>query len=382
MFDYIIVGAGFSGAVIAERIASQLNKRVLIIDKRNHIGGNCYDHYNEDGILIHKYGPRVFHTDDKTVWDYLANFTEWKVYQHKVVAHVDGITVPVPFNLNAITKLFPEQFANKLIDKLIVRFGYGVRITIMDLLDEQDADIKYLANYVYDKIYLNYTRKQWGHTPEEMDERIIDRIPIVISRDDRYSPDQYQGIPRNGYNKLFKKMLDHNNIKVMLNTDYQEVITLNHRTQQIKFMGQLFEGKLIYTAKLDELFDYCYGELPYRTIDFAVKTFNQEFVQEVATINYPNEYDFTRVTEVKYLTGQSHPHTALVEEYHRQSTRKDIPYYPIPKAENLAMHEEYKKLAAAFPNLILSGQLADYRYYDMNVAIAMALDKFQHEIIK
>lgn len=382
MFDYIIVGAGFSGAVIAERIASQLNKRVLIIDKRNHIGGNCYDHYNEDGILIHKYGPRVFHTDDKEVWDYLGQFTEWNVYQHKVLAHVDGVDVPVPFNLNSITKLFPNQFADKIINKLIERFGYGVRITIMDLLDEADEDIKYLANYVYQKIYLNYTRKQWGHTPEEMDGRIIGRMPLSISRDDRYSPDRYQGIPRSGYNKLFKKMLDHNNVKVMLNTDYQEIITLNHRTKQIKFMGQPFEGKLIYTAKLDELFDYCYGELPYRTIDFAVKTFNQEFVQEVATINYPNEYDFTRITEVKYLTGQSHPRTALVEEYHRQSTRRDIPYYPIPKVENLAMHEEYKKLASMVPNLILSGQLADYRYYDMHVAIAMALDKFTNKIAK
>lgn len=380
MFDYVIVGAGFSGAVIAERIASQLKKKVLLIDKRNHIGGNCYDHYTEEGLLVHKYGPRAFHTPDKSVWDYLAKFTIWKSYQHKVLASVDGILIPVPFNLNAIDKVFPRDYANVLTNKLIHKYGYAKRVSIFELRDEDDKDLKQLAEFIYNKIYLNFTIKQWGSQPEELDSHVTNRMSVVISRDDRNSADQYQGIPNHGYNKLFKKMLDHENIKVMLNTDYREIITLNHHTKQIKLMGQVFEGKLIYTAKLDELFDYCYGELPYRTIDFTVKIQNKEHAQDVATINYPNEYDFTRVTEVKYLTGQIHAQTSIIEEYHRNSTRRDIPYYPIPKAENLAIHDEYKKLVAGFPNLSVVGHLADYRYYDMNVVVAMALAKFEHEL--
>lgn len=377
MFDYLIVGAGFSGAVLAERIATQLNKRVLLIDKRNHIGGNCYDSYNKDGLLVHSYGPRVFHTNDKLIWEYLQNFTEWKTYQHKVVASVEGMLVPIPFNLNSLAQVFPSEFANNLTRKLIDTYGYGQRIPILDLLNSSDEDIEFLADFVYNKIYLNYSKKQWGHSPDELDEYVTGRIPIVISRDERHYPDDYQGIPRDGYNKLFKRMLDHPNIKVLLNTDYREVITLNHYSKQIKFLGQLFEGKLIYTAKLDELFDYQFGELPYRTIDFKVYTVNQEHVQDVATINYPNDYAFTRVTETKYITGQIHPQTALIEEYHRQCTRKDIPYYPIPKHENLVIHEQYKELANNFPNLITLGHLADYCYYDMHVAVSMALTKFE-----
>lgn len=382
MFDYIIVGAGFSGSVLAERIATQLNKKVLLIDKRNHIGGNCYDQYNEDGLLIHKYGPRVFHTHDKEIWDYLGQFTEWKPYQHKVLANVDGVLVSVPFNLNAIEKFFPHKFAELLVSRLINKYGYGKRVPILELRNDEDNEIRFLADFIYNKIYLNYTKKQWGHSPDELADYVTGRMPVNISRDDRHYSDEYQGIPNNGYNKLFKKMLNHNNIKVMLNTDYREVLTLNHHSKQIKFMGQLFEGTLIYTAKLDELFDYQFGELPYRTIDFKTKTVNKEHVQEVATINYPNDYDFTRITEVKYLTGQNHPSTSIIEEYHRQCTRKDIPYYPIPTEENLAMHNQYHNLIAGFPNLIVSGHLADYRYYDMNVAVAMALTKFSQELMK
>ncbi|TXJ03588.1 MAG: UDP-galactopyranose mutase [Neisseriales bacterium] len=380
MFDYIVIGAGFSGAVMAERIATQLKKRVLIIEQRNHIGGNCYDQYNEDGLLVYKYGPRVFHTPDKQVWDYVSQFTEWKSYQHKVAAYVDGHLIPIPFNLNSLKILFPEYMVKELTHKLIKYFGFGNKIPILELRKTEEDDLKMLADFIYNKIYLNYTYKQWGLKPDELDEYVTGRMPIHISYDDRHSKDSYQGIPRFGYNQLFKKMLGNQNIKVMLNTDYREVVTVNHHTKQIKFMGQLFEGKLIFTGKIDELFDYCYGELPYRTVDFKIKTLQQEHYQDVASINYPNDYDFTRVTEVKHLTGQTHPYTAIVEEYHRGCTRKDVPYYPIPAEPNLAMFAKYQQLAKEYTDIVLSGHLADYRYYDMNVAVLMALEKFNNEI--
>lgn len=380
MFDYIVVGAGFTGAVLAERIANLLNKRVLIIEQRNHIGGNCYDQYNQDGLLVHKYGPRVFHTHDKDVWGYLSKFTEWKSYQHKVCAYVDGILVPVPFNLNSIERLFPEYIAHAITRKLIERFGFDKKVPILELRKTEDAELKLLADFIYDKVYVNYTFKQWGLKPDELDEYVTGRMPVYISRDDRHYQDEYQGIPLHGYNQLFKKMLDHNNIKVLLNTDYREVVTINHHTKQIKFMGQPFDGKLIFSGKIDELFDYCYGELPYRTVDFKVKTIQQEHYQDVASINYPNDYAFTRVTEVKQLTGQTHPYTAIVEEYHRACTRKDVPYYPIPEAKNLAVYQQYKDLAIGYPNIVLAGHLADYRFYDMNVAVNMALNKFLNEL--
>lgn len=380
MFDYIVVGAGFTGSVLAERIATQLKKRVLIIEQRNHIGGNCYDQYNEDGLLVHKYGPRVFHTHDKAIWQYLSQFTEWKSYQHKSVAYLDGILVPIPFNLNGLDLVFPAHLAEVLSRKLIDTFGYGNKISILELRKTSNEDLKFLAEFVYTKIYLNYTSKQWGLSPEELDGYVTGRMPVYISRDDRHYQDKYQAIPRFGYNQLFKRMLNNSNIKVLLNTDYREVVTINHHTKQIKFMGQAFDGKLIFTGKIDELFDYCYGELPYRTADFNVKVLHQEHYQDIACINYPNDYDFTRVTETKHLTGQIHPYTAIVEEFYRPCTRKDVPYYPIPEAQNLAIYAQYKQLAAEYSNIILSGHLADYNYYDMSVAVSMALAKFEHEL--
>ncbi len=380
MFDYIVVGAGFTGAVLAERIATQLKKRVLIIEQRNHIGGNCYDQYNEDGLLVHKYGPRVFHTPDKQIWEYLSQFTEWKSYQHKAAAYVDGVLVPIPFNLNSIERLFPKYLAEELSRKLIELFGYGSKIPILELRKTEDVELKLLADFIYNKVYLNYTYKQWGLKPEELDEYVTGRMPIYITRDDRHYHDKYQAIPRFGYNQLFKRMLNNSNIKVMLNTDYREVVTINHHTKQVKFMGHAFEGKLIFTGKIDELFDYCYGELPYRTVDFNVKVLQKEHYQDIACINYPNDYDFTRVTEAKHLTGQVHPYTAIVEEYHRPCTRKDVPYYPIPQQQNLAIYAQYQQLALEYPSIILSGHLADYHYYDMNVAVAMALSKFDQEL--
>jgi UDP-galactopyranose mutase len=376
MFDYLIVGAGFSGAVLAERLAREKNQRVLIIEKRNHIGGNCYDYYNEEGLLVHKYGPRVFHTADKAVWDYLAQFTEWLSYYHQVLAQVDGVLIPIPCNLASIAKLFSPQLANQLTEELINQFGFGAQVSILDLRQSAQENLRFLAEFIYQKVYLNYTFKHWGLKPEELANYIIERTPIFISYDSRHYKEPYQGIPKHGFNQLFKAMLTHPNIKVMLNTDYREVLSVNHLTKQVKFMGQLFEGKLIYTGKIDELFDYCFGELPYRTLDFKVKTIHQATYQNVATINYPNDYAFTRVSEVKYFTQQRHPYTAIVEEYPRPASRKDVPYYPIPTPENLAILAKYQELAQSYPTITLAGHLADYKYYDMDVAVKQALEKF------
>lgn len=376
MFDYIVVGAGYSGAVFAERIASQLKQRVLIIEQRNHIAGNCFDHYNEDGILVHKYGPHVFHTRVKQIWDYLSQFTDWTIYQHHVLAEVDGSLIPIPFNLNGIEKIFSQALAENLIKKLVATFGYDSKVPILKLRQTADSDIRMLADYVYERVYLHYTQKHWGLKPEELDQYVTGRMPIRISRDDRHYQDEYQGIPKYGYTKMFENMLDHQDIKIMLNTDYRELITVNHHTHQVKFMGQLFEGKLIYTGKIDELFDFQFGELPYRTADFRFKTLQKDRYQEVGTINYPNAYDFTRITEMKHLTGQLHPFTAIVEEYPRMCKRKDVPYYPIPQPQNLELYYKYLKLAENYPSVILSGRLADYKYYDMHVAVFKALSKF------
>lgn len=376
MFDYIVVGAGFSGLTIAERVATQLKKRVLIIEKRNHIGGNCYDSYNEDGILIHTYGPRVFHTNDKEVWDYVSQFTEWKVYQHKTLIHIEGQDIPFPININSIEKLFSNNLAQSMVNKLVVRYGHGNHVLITELLTSGDDELIWLANFVVDKAYANSIRKQLNLDISTMPEFMLDKIYITISRDDRHYSDKYQGIPRHGYNQLFKHMLNDTNVKVMLNADYNEFISLNAHTKQIKFMGQPFQGKLIYTAKLDELFDFCYGELPYRTIDFKFKKYNKEHVQSVATINYPNEYDFTRRTEVKYLTGQNHPQTFLVEEYHRACLRKDIPYYPIVTNDNVTRHQQYLDLANSIDNLITLGNLANFQHLDMSSVVKNSLSLF------
>ncbi len=381
MFDYIIVGAGLSGSVMAERIASQLKKRVLIIEQRNHIAGNCYDYYNEDGLLIHKYGPHIFHTENKQVWDYLSQFTEWHLYQHQVLASVDGDLLPIPFNLNSLERVFSNEIANKISKKLIDQYGYDSKLSVLQLRENNDPDLKMLADFVYEKVLLNYTNKQWGLRPEDIEDYVMRRVPIFISRDNRYYQDEYQGIPKHGYSRLFENMLRHPNIKIMLNTDYRELVTVNHHTKQIKFMGQIFEGHLIYTGKIDELFDFCYGDLPYRSIDFKVETVYQDKFQEVGTINYPNDYDFSRVTEMKHLTGQIHRHTAIMQEFPKGCTRKDVPYYPVPQATNLELFERYHELSLSYPNITLLGRLAEYRYHDMHTAVMIALDKF-NQVIK
>ena len=381
MFNYIIIGAGFSGCVLAERIANILNQKVLIIEKRSHIGGNCYDYKDENNIVVHKYGPHLFHTDYKDVYDYLSNFTEWQLYQHKVLALIDGKKVPIPFNLNTLYEVFPKSLAEKLENKITKKFQYNSKVPILDLLKEEDTDLKFLANYVYDKVFKNYTAKQWGLKPEDIDPQVTARVPIYISRDNRYFTDKYQVIPKEGYTKIFEKMLNHPNIKIMLNTDFKETIDIDYENKKIFFLGQELKGKLIFTGMIDELFNFKYGYLPYRSLDLKFETIDEEYYQEAPVINYPNDYDFTRITEFKYIHPiKSDKSTILMEYPKNYEPNKDIPYYPVFKKENQELYNRYKEEAGKFNSLILIGRLADYKYYDMDDAIKRALEVFEERV--
>jgi UDP-galactopyranose mutase len=381
MFEFIVVGSGFAGSVMAERIANVLNQKVLIIEKKNHIGENCYDYRDENNIIVHKYGPHLFHTDYKEVFDYLSNFTDWYIYHHKVLAFVDGKKIPLPFNLNSIYEVFPQELAKRLEVKLIEKYGYGTKISILELLKEEDQDLKFLANYVYEKIYKNYTMKQWGLKPEEISPQATARVPIYISRDNRYFTDKYQAIPKDGYTKIFERMLNHPNIKIMLNTDFKEVISIDFENKKIYFLGQEFKGKLIFTGMIDELFNFKYGFLPYRSLDLRLETIEQEYYQEAPVVNYPNDYDFTRITEFKHIHSVKSDKTTILKEYPKTyQPNVDIPYYPVFTKENQELYNKYKEEADKFENLVLVVRLAEYRYYDMDDVVKRALEVFEEKV--
>jgi UDP-galactopyranose mutase len=381
MYDYIIIGAGLAGCVMAERIANILDKKVLIIEKRNHIGGNCYDYFNKNNILVHKYGPHVFHTNLIEVWEYLSQFTQWNNYQLHVLGFIDNKKVPIPFNLNTLYELLPYDTAEKLEKKLIKKIGHKTKIPILELKEKSDdEDLKFLANFIYEKMFVNYTKKQWGITPEELDQSVTERVPIYISRDNKYFQDKYQGLPIDGYNKMFGKMVKNPNIKIMLDTDFNVVIKLLNN--EIFFRGEKFDGKLVFTGQIDELFNYEFGELPYRSLQFEFETLDCEYFQEVGIVNYPNDQDFTRITEFKHFTNQENEKTCIVKEYPKTYNKdKNIPYYPIPQKEYHELYMKYFRKAAQINNLILVGRLAEYKYYNMDTVVDKALKKFNEILL-
>jgi UDP-galactopyranose mutase len=361
-YDVLVVGAGFSGCVLAERFATLANKKVLLIDKRDHIGGNAYDRLDANGVLIHQYGPHIFHTVYPEVWQYLSRFTDWTVYYHQVLGVVEGKKVPIPFNLNTLFALFPKSLAERLEQKLLAQFGFGKKVPILDMKKTDDADLKLLAEYVYEKVFLNYTLKQWGMKPEDLSPTVTARVPVFISRDDRYFQDRYQGMPKNGYTPIFEKMLDHRNIKVMLNTEFSKV------------KDNIECDQLIYTGQIDTYYDYKFGKLPYRSLDFKLENLRKEYFQEVGTVNYPNEYDFTRITEYKILTGQKHANTTIAVEYPKPCLAEtDIPYYPIPKDEYMDLYKKYEALAKAEKKVFFAGRLGTYSYINMDLAVLNAM---------
>lgn len=368
-YDYLIVGAGYSGCVLAERIATKLNKKCVIVEKRNHIGGNCYDYYDDNGVLIHKYGPHIFHTQMKKVWDYLSEFTEWIPYEHRVKAVIDGKEVVVPFNFNSIHDVFSKEKAEGLEKLLIETYGSGVKIPILKLRETSNEDLKALAEFIYEKIFLGYNLKQWGMKPEELDPSVSGRVPVFLSRDDRYFQDSYQAIPKHGYTKMFEKMINHKNISVMLQTDYKDIIN------EIEYKS------MIYTGHIDYYYDFKLGRLPYRTLNFNFETLDMEFFQSGAQINYPNDHKYTRITEFKHLTKQPHAKTTIAYEYPEEYVfGKNDPYYPIPNKENLELFEKYKELANKEKNVYFVGRLADYKYYNMDQTVGVALQLFEKKI--
>ena len=382
MFDHIVVGAGFAGAVFARELAS-VGKRVLIIEKRNHVGGNCHDYFDEHGILIHKYGPHLFHTSNSEVFHYLSRFTRWREYQHRVLAEVDGKQVPIPFNLNSIEMLFPDKMAARISGQLIDRFGFGSKVPILELLKTEEDDLHFLADFIYEKIFLNYTLKQWGCQPEDISSEVIGRVPVFISRDDRYFQDKYQVVPMHGYTRLFENLLDHPGIHLLLNTNYRDVLAINVGDNPIRLFDCPFHGDLIYTGMIDSLFGHRFGKLPYRSLDFRFESLGQEYFQDAAVVNYPNNYDFTRITEFKRISGQHSISTTILREhpghYDPSDKKRSIPCYPVLNDANMRLYEKYEKFAAQINKIILLGRLAEYRYYDMDDIVARSLNVFKEK---
>ncbi|HNP72514.1 MAG TPA: UDP-galactopyranose mutase [Kouleothrix sp.] len=358
MFDYLIVGAGFAGSVLAERLARGANKRVLICDVRPHIGGNAYDFYNDDGLLIHKYGPHIFHTNSKDVFDYLSQFTAWRPYQHRVRACVDGMLLPMPINLDTINQLYGLSLTSFQVDE----FLKSIAEPRTQIRTSEDVVVSKVGQELYQKFFRGYTRKQWGLDPSELDASVTARVPTRTNRDDRYFTDTFQAMPLHGYTRMFERMLDHPNIKILLNTDYREIMDI------------IPYREMIYTGPIDTFFDYCFGKLPYRSLNFVHETHNTPMYQPAPVINYPNDYAYTRVTEFKYLTGQEHPKTSIVYEYPQA---EGDPYYPVPRTENAAIYTRYKALAEATPGVYFVGRLATYKYYNMDQVVAQALKLYR-----
>lgn len=373
MYDYIIIGAGFAGAVVAQKMAEK-GKKVLILEKRDHIGGNCYDENDEHGILIHKYGPHIFHTNSKEVYDYLSRYTKWYDYSHEVVANLNGNFIPVPFNLNTLKIVYGEEKAQKLREKLIDQYGYGTRVPILKLRENTDEDIRAIADFVYENIFLKYTMKQWGQTPEQIDPAVTGRVPVLISEDNRYFQDKYQGMPLEGFTLLFDNMLSQEGITVRLNTDAKQV--LSFKEDGIYFEDDKFEGKIVYTGPIDELFDCKYGRLPYRTLRFDMTYLDEEDYQPKAVVNYTVSEDFTRITEFKKLTGQKAEGTTIMKEYPLAYTGKagEIPYYAISNEDNINMYNKYVELIKKYDNMYLLGRLAEYKYYNIDGIVEKALN--------
>jgi UDP-galactopyranose mutase len=357
-FDFLIVGAGFAGSVLAERLARHANKRVLLVDKRPHIGGNAYDHYDEHGLLVHKYGPHIFHTNSADVFAYLSQFTEWRPYEHRVQACVDGQLLPIPINLDTVNRLYGMSLTAFELEG----FFASVAEQTESIRTSEDVIVSKVGRALYDKFFRNYTRKQWGLDPSQLDAQVTARIPVRTNRDDRYFTDTYQAMPRRGYTRMFENMLDHSNIKIMLNTDYREIEDCIPYRQ------------LIYTGPIDEYFHYRFGRLPYRSLEFRFETRDAERVQPVAVINYPNDQPYTRVTEFKHLTGQVHPKTSLVYEYPCDT---GDPYYPVPQPQNAALYKQYEALARQTPHVWFVGRLATYKYYNMDQVTAQALSVYK-----
>ena len=357
-FDFLVVGAGFAGSVIAERLATQAGKRVLVVERRNHIGGNAHDHHDDAGVLVHKYGPHIFHTNSAEVFHYLSQFTEWRPYEHRVRASVDGMLVPIPINLDTINTLYGTSLDRAGLEQ----FFAEVAEPVARARTSEDVVVSAVGRELYEKFFRNYTRKQWGLDPSELDASVTARVPTRVNRDDRYFTDRFQAIPLRGYTRMFERILDQPNLHVMLGTDYREIADV------------VAYDQLVFTGAIDEYFDFVYGRLPYRSLEFDFVMHDVDTFQPWPVVNYPNEHPYTRCTEFKYLTGQVHPKTTVVYEY---PTDDGDPYYPVPRPENRDLYAQYKALADTLTDVHFVGRLATYRYYNMDQVVAQALATFK-----
>jgi UDP-galactopyranose mutase len=358
MYDWLIVGAGFAGSVLAERLATIRGEKVLVIDRRPHIGGNAYDCLDAAGVLIHQYGPHIFHTNSDQIVEYLSQFTAWRPYEHRVLAQVDGQLVPIPINLDTINRLYGLDLTEGEVEAWLAARAEPVA----EVRTSEDVVVSKVGRELYEKFFRGYTRKQWGIDPSELDKSVTARVPTRTNRDDRYFNDTFQAMPRDGYTKMFKRMLAHPNIDIALDTDFTDVRrSVNYRN-------------LIFTGPVDEYFDYRFGRLPYRSLRFEHVTLDTEWHQPVAVVNYPQTEDYTRVTEYKHLTGQAHAKTSITYEY---PSAEGDPYYPIPRPENARLFKKYEDLADATEGVWFVGRLATYRYYNMDQVVGQALATFR-----
>lgn len=358
MFDWLIVGAGFAGSVIAQQLASQRNEQVLLIDRRPHIGGNAFDRYNDAGILIHQYGPHIFHTNSAMIFDYLSQFTEWRFYEHRVLANVDNMLLPIPINLDTVNRLYGLNLNSEELE----RWFASQAEPVADIRTSEDVVVSKVGRDLYKKFFEGYTKKQWGVYPSELDKSVTSRVPTRTNRDDRYFSDEYQFMPAGGYTRMFERMVSHPNIKIMLQTDYAEI------------KNKIPYRRMVFTGPIDEFFCFRLGKLPYRSLHFEHVTLDKEWQQSVAVVNYPQSEKYTRVTEYKHLTGQLHPKTSITYEY--PSDTGD-PYYPVPRAENQELYKKYEALASSTRDIWFVGRLATYRYYNMDQVVGQALATFR-----
>jgi UDP-galactopyranose mutase len=353
MYDWLIVGAGFAGSVCAERLA-RAGRRVLLCDKRPHVGGNAYDHYDDAGVLVHKYGPHIFHTGSARIFQYVSRFTAWREYEHRVLAHVDGKLLPFPINVDTVNGLYGLALdgpgLERFFEERAERNGHP--------RTSEEAVVSKVGRDLYEKFFRNYTRKHWGLDPSQLDASVASRVPARPNHDHRYFTDPFQAMPLHGYTRMFERMLDHENITLALKADYRDLVT------EVRF------GEMVYTGPIDTFFDRRFGPLPYRSLDFVFETHEREVFQAGPVINYPNEHDYTRVTEFKYITGQRHPRTTIVYEFPRDEGE---PYYPVPRPENAELYRRYKALADVTPGVRFVGRLATYRYYNMDQVVGQAL---------
>jgi len=360
-FDFLIVGAGFAGSVLAERLASQCAAKCLVVDRRDHIGGNSHDHYDAAGVLLHAYGPHYFRTNSRRIIDYLSRFTKWHSVDYKILSWTHGRYWQFPINLNTFEQLIERPSSSEEMERVLAEW----REPIEKPVNSEEVIVSQIGWRLYEMFFKNYTRKQWKRDPSELDASICGRIPIRTNRDDRYLNDQFQALPKDGYTQMFERMLEHPNIQIRLNTDYRDLpSTLKWR-------------HMIYTGPVDEFFDFCYRRLPYRSLRFEPETIQTEFFQPTMQVNYPNDHQFTRIVEIKHATGQKLPFTTIVREYPQDFGPGYDPYYPIPTKESYMLYEKYRKRAEAERSVSFVGRLATYRYYNMDQVIGMALSEFE-----